>query len=63
MIKKSECGQKTLEMLLGNVKEIEDLDLIEQTIADYQEEFKVDLKKYYDEVKVMRNQYLFKGRR
>ena len=63
MIKKSECCQKTLEILLGNVKEIEDLDLIEQTIADYQEEFKVDLKKYYDEVKVMRNQYLFKGRR
>jgi len=62
-IPKLECCQKTLEILLGNVKSIEDLDLIETTIADYQKEFNVDLTKYWEEVKVMRNQYLFRPRR
>ena len=57
-----ECCNKTLELLLKNVKTLEDLDLIEATIEDYQEEFKVDLIKYKREVKNMRVEYLERPR-
>lgn len=58
MITKSECCKQTLEILLKNVKNLEDLDLIEATIEDYQEEFKVDLIKYKHEVQNMRDKYI-----
>jgi len=57
-----ECCNRTLELLLKNVKTLEDLDLIESTIEDYQEEFKVDLIKYKREVKNMRDEYLERPR-
>ena len=61
-IPKLECCNRTLELLLKNVKTLEDLDLIESTIEDYQEEFKVDLIKYKREVKNMRVEYLERPR-
>ena len=61
-IPKLECCNRTLELLLKNVKTLEDLDLIESTIEDYQEEFKVDLIKYKREVKNMRDEYLERPR-
>ena len=53
-----ECCNKTLELLLKNVKNLEDLDLIEATIEDYQVRFKVDLIKYKREIRNMRAEYL-----
>ena len=60
-ISKSKCCEKTLEILLKNAKFVEDLDLIESTIEDYQEEFKVNLIKYKKEVRNIREKYLSRG--
>jgi len=58
MITKTDCCCQTLEILLRNVKSVEDLDLIESAIEDYQETFKIELIKYRREVKQMRAEYL-----
>jgi len=57
MIPKSECCEKTLEILLRNVKHLEDLTLIESTIEDLQTEFKINLVYYKHEVQRMREVY------
>ncbi len=49
--------RKTLEILLSNVKSIEHLDLIDYTIADYEEEFKCNLSKYRAQSKELRRGY------
>ncbi|MEK6879468.1 MAG: hypothetical protein AABY22_07675 [Nanoarchaeota archaeon] len=61
-ISKYVCCEKTLEILLKNVKSVEDLDLIAETVIDYQNEFGVDLTKYFREIEVMKGKYLFKKR-
>ena len=60
MITKSECCEKTLEILLKNVKTLEDLDMIESLIESYQDIFRIELIKYMREVGQMRNEYLMR---
>ena len=57
MITKTDCCCHTLELLLKNVKTLLDLDLIESTIEDYQDIFKIDLIKYHRQVQQMRENF------
>jgi len=57
MITKHECCNRTLEILLRNVRHLEDLVLVESIIEDYQDAFKVNLIMYKLEVAKMREVY------
>jgi len=49
--------KKALELLLSNVKSVEHLDLIDDAIKDYKEEFGHDLSEYQAITKELREGY------
>ena len=57
MAHKLEYCQRTLEVLLKDVHCIGDLDLIEVTISEYQDRFKISLIKYRLEIMRKREEY------
>lgn len=60
---KPECDERIFKIALRHVKSLEDLILIGNVIEDYQEQFKIDLIKYKREVKRMKREYTYRGRK
>jgi hypothetical protein len=54
---KEKMAMKTLEFLFNTVKSVEHLDLITQTIMDYEKEFGRNLSAYQEMVKELREGY------
>ncbi len=55
--KNNSCCKKALEILIRNTKSIENLDLTERTIEDYETEFGYDLTEYKKRIDEMRRGY------
>ena len=49
------CCERALEILIRNTKSVEDLDLVERTLREYETEFGYDLRKYRRRIREMRN--------
>ncbi len=49
------CCERALEILLRNTKSVEDLDLVERTLTEYETEYGYDLRKYRKRIREMRN--------
>ena len=56
-MEKEKIAKKTLEFLFSTVKSIEHLDLIDDTIEDYKEEFGHDLNEYQARTRELREGY------
>ena len=56
-MKKETITRKTLELLLSDVKSTEHVDLIDDAIKDYEEEFGCNLKEYHEKVRELREGY------
>lgn len=56
-MKNEKIVKKTLELLFSNVKSIENLDLIDNAIKDYEEEFGHDLSEYQARIRELREGY------
>lgn len=62
-ITKPEGCERIFKLALKNVRHLEDLVFMENVIEDYQDEYKVDLIKYKREVKRMKREYTYRGRK
>lgn len=51
------CCRRVLDILIGNTKSTENLDLTERTIKDYETEFGYDLTEYKNRIQGMRRGY------
>lgn len=49
--------KKTLEILVGNIKSVEDLNFVNWAITDYEIEFHIDLKDYRKRLIELRRGY------